>query len=362
MPQARKAALSGLPRFWLLQTIGWTGYALDRYLSASGFFPDTFTYIIIAFLLTCFFLRPIYKSFWVRSPSVLAVGGLAVFCSCLAGLIWQLISQFAFWSFGLWQYPDNPPYVYLANALRNTLVHHKPFLFLSWSALYFVIKYWAETRRREGQALKAAALAREAELKMLRYQLNPHFLFNSLNSASALIREDPERAERMLSALSEFLRYSLVNTKVMEVPLRDELEAIRNYLDIEKIRFEERLGVRFDVTPTAGEFRVPSFFLHPLVENAIKFGMQTSRPPLMIEVLASSAGGDLHLEVVHTGRWKEQAQDAFFGPRNGAGIGVKNVRERLGQAYPGRHRFDLFERDGRVYAVIDIRSNENGNG
>ncbi|MEW6733511.1 MAG: histidine kinase, partial [Acidobacteriota bacterium] len=286
-----------LSLFWALQIVGWTGYALDRYLSAQRFFPANFIYLCIAFLLTCFLLRPIYKWFWAGSRSVLAVGLLAVFCSSVAGFLWLVISSLVFWCFSLASYPDVSWQIYLADTLRSTLIHHKPFLFLSWSALYFAIKYWQEAQQRKEQALTATALAREAELKMLRYQLNPHFLFNSLNSVSALIRENPERAERMLNELSEFLRYSLMHTKVSEVPLKDELEAIRNYLNIEKIRFEEKLDVHFDIKPSAEPLCVPSFLLHPLIENAIKFGMQMNHLPLTIEIKADYTNDSLYIEV-----------------------------------------------------------------
>jgi two-component system LytT family sensor kinase len=190
---------------------------------------------------------------------------------------------------------------------------------------------------------------------MLRYQINPHFLFNSLNSVSALIREDGRRAERMLNELSEFLRYSLAGSKLNAVPLRDELEAARNYLDIEKIRFEEKLVVRFDVSTGAQEFRVPSLIIHPLIENAVKYGMLTSQLPLDLAISAEAENGALHLSVTNTGRWVA-ANNGIYGP--GAGIGLTNVRQRLEQAFPNRHRFDVFERDGRVHAVMKIESTE----
>jgi LytS/YehU family sensor histidine kinase len=293
---------------------------------------------------------------------VLAIGLVAVFCSVLAGFLWLVVSEFIFWLLKLNPYLDESWTAYLKDTFIGTLVHHKPFLFLSWSGLYFAFKYWQDSRQREEQAFRSAALAREAELRMLRYQLNTHFLFNSLNSASALIREDPERAELMISELSDFLRYSLINTKVSDVPLKKELEAIRTYLDIEKIRFEEKLDVRFEVQSSAESFSVPSFLLHPLVENAIKFGMQTSPLPLTIEVLATSSNGSLHLEVVNTGKWKEPAKVHPSHMSNGASIGLENVRQRLEHAFPGDYAFDIFERNGRVHAVVDIHHHQNDNG
>lgn len=355
MPRRLDKEPTHVPAFWILQTIGWAGYALDRYLSSEYFFPGLFIYIIVACGLS-FALRQVYRIVWSHSRSILVIGSVTVFCSVLAAFIWLVTSQFIFWLLKINPYLDNSVVAYLKRTFVGMLVHHKPFLFLSWSGLYFGFKYWQDSRQREEQAFKAAALAREAELKMLRYQLNPHFLFNSLNSASALIREEPERAEQMISELSDFLRYSLINTKVSDVSLKTELESIRTYLDIEKIRFEEKLDIRFDVESSAESFTVPSFLLHPLIENAIKFGMQTSPLPLMIEVVATGGNGSVHLEVVNTGKWKDPAKIHPSNPSNGANIGLENVRQRLEHAFPGKYAFDIFERDGRVHAVIDIHN------
>lgn len=339
--------------YWVLQIIGWSGYALDRYIQMPGhFFPVPFTYILIAFGL-CLCLRPLYRRLWANSPSLLTVGVVSLLSSITVAFLWLLISQLLFKLFQFGPYPRNVALVdYLGQTLVYTLAHHKPFLFLSWSALYFGIKYWQREQEQREQALQAAALAREAELQMLRYQLNPHFLFNSLNSASALIREDQARAERMLGELSEFLRYTLVQSKVAAVPLGEELAAVRTYLDIEKIRFEDKLDVRYNITPAAGQFQVPSFILHPLVENAVKHGMQSGALPLVIEINAEAHHGVLRLAVINSGRLMPPR--AAAPTSNGAGIGLQNVRQRLRQAFPGRHRFEVIERDGRVQAELEI--------
>ncbi|HZS05578.1 MAG TPA: histidine kinase [Blastocatellia bacterium] len=343
-----------LSLFRVLQIIGWTGYTLDRYLSEPRFLRSYMIYVPVACALS-FGLRPIYRRVWAARPSLLRVGLTAFAGSIIAAYLWLLIAQVIFWLLGWMAYPkDLTWFGYLAETFRYTLIHHKPFLFLSWSALYFGIKYWRDLQEQEPRALRLAALAREAELQMLRYQLNPHFLFNSLNSAGALVREDPGRAERMLGELSEFLRYSLTRTKAPDVSLHDELEAARNYLSIEKIRFEDKLAVSFQVAPVAAEFRVPSLLVHPLVENAVKYGMQTSPLPLTIEVIAQADNGSLHLEVINTGRWVQSSHNGSAPKRNDNGIGLQNVRQRLEQSFPGQHRFDVFERGGRVHAVLEI--------
>jgi hypothetical protein len=352
---SRRRLIDRISPYWALQLAGWAGYSLDRWIQGPGyFFPVPFTYILIAFGLSCL-LRPVYRRVWRDSPSVLKVGVASLICSILAAFLWLLISQFLFWAFDFGPYPKNVTWpFYLIATFEYTLSHHKPFLFLSWSALYFGVKYWQDRRRQEALALRADALAKEAELQMLRYQLNPHFLFNSLNSLSALIREDPRRAERMLNGLSEFLRYSLAGAKTPDAPLRGEIEAARNYLEIEKIRYEDKLTVKFDIEPSADDFCVPSLLIHPLVENALKYGMRTSALPLEIEVTARGGGASLRLEVANTGAWVERSSDGAPANGLGAGIGLENIRRRLEQAFPRRHRFDVFEQDGRVRAVVEI--------
>jgi two-component system, LytTR family, sensor kinase len=338
-----------IPLFWILQTIGFCGYAIDRWIQGpEWFFPVGLGYIVTAFALTLC-LRPVYHKVWERSPSVWKIGLIVFFCSILTAYLWLLVSMAAFRRLGWMEPATLPLHQHLIQTFKGTLTHHKPFLFLSWSALYFGIKYWRQSQQEQQQALRAAALAKEAELQMLRYQLNPHFLFNSLNSAIALIRENPARAEKMIGELSEFLRYSLANGKAGDAPLSDELEAARNYLDIEKIRFEDKLIVSFDIEPNAGEFRVPSMLIHPLVENAVKYGMQTSPMPLRVEINARADNGALRLEVINTGRWIEDSTNG-----RGANIGIENVRQRLRQAFPERHRFDVFEREGLVHAVMEV--------
>lgn len=345
----RKRFPRGAAAFWLLQIGGWSVYALDRYLSEQRFSRVYVIYICVAFALTALLLRPIYRALWRRTRSLPIIGVTAIVTSCGAGFLWLVVSRVVFLVAGIRQRPIGSLPEYLAETFHYTLVHHKPFLFLSWSAIYFAIKYWDDARQRERDALIASAAAREAELKMLRYQLNPHFLFNSLNSAAALAKSDPQRAERMLTQLSDFLRYALASARPPDVSLREELEAIRAYLAIESIRYEEKLNVRTDIDAEAESFRVPSFLLLPLVENAVKYGMASSAPPLLLDITARvDTNGTLRLEVVHTGRWQESPA------ARGAGVGLENVQQRLTAAFGAGQRLEVFEQGGRVHAVIEL--------
>jgi LytS/YehU family sensor histidine kinase len=158
----------------------------------------------------------------------------------------------------------------------------------------------------------------------------------------------------MLNELSEFLRYSLMGAKASDAPLRDEIEAARNYLAIEKIRYEDKLSVKFDIEPSVEDFRIPTLLIHPLVENALKYGMQTSALPLEIAITARGGGGSLRLEVTNSGAWVESSSNGSKTNGRGAGIGLENIRQRLEQAFPQGHHLDVFEQDGRVRAVVQI--------
>jgi len=215
------------------------------------------------------------------------------------------------------------------------------------------VKFWLGWRMQKERAEKADALAHSAQLQMLRYQLNPHFLFNALNSIRALIDEDKESAKQMVTELSKFLRYSLVSKDVTDVPLRDELEALRHYFAIQKIRYDERLGVVFEIDPETENIIVPGFLLHPIAENAIKFGMQTSGNPLQIRVAAQRTPQRLEIAISNTGMWVEPASEKS-GFTDGTGTGLTNVRHRLANAFPDTHRFDIKHGNGGVHVKIII--------
>jgi two-component system LytT family sensor kinase len=227
-------------------------------------------------------------------------------------------------------------------------------IWFGWSSLYFGIKYWRDWDDERRRAQNATTLAQHAQLQMLQYQLNPHFLFNALNSVRALIDEDRGNAKGMITELTEFLRYSLVHRDPVNVPLREELAAIQHYLSIEKKRFEDKLQVTFDIDNQSEDYPVLSFLLHPLVENAVKYGMRTSPLPLRIRISARVQEGTLHLSVMNTGRWMN---GNYENDRpDGTGTGMENVRARLENAYHNRHSLNIDEADGNVQVRIELTS------
>jgi hypothetical protein len=209
----------------------------------------------------------------------------------------------------------------------SDVVFGRYFMMLAWCALYLALLTGEKARaaeRREGAYRRAA---KAAELRSLRYQVNPHFLFNTLNSLSALVLTGrTQAAERMIQQLSTFYRHSLADDPTADVPLREEFALQRLYLDIEAVRFPHRLRATYDLPPGVEEARVPGMILQPLVENSVKHAVAPTSGRVYITLAAREEYGRLVLTVSDDGDGS--------GPRNGAvkaghGIGLANVRERL---------------------------------
>jgi LytS/YehU family sensor histidine kinase len=188
---------------------------------------------------------------------------------------------------------------------------------------------------------------------MLRYQLNPHFLFNTLNSISTLVLlKQTDRANAMLSRLSSFLRYTLVNEPTGSVTVAQEVETLKLYLEIEKMRFEERLRPRFEIDPSVSRARLPSLLLQPLVENAIKYAVTPQEEGADIEISARLNIDRVVITVLDTG---PGAEDHWVKAQQSTGVGLANIRDRLAQAYGGDHRFETeSNRNGGFRVTIEI--------
>lgn len=235
-----------------------------------------------------------------------------------------------------------------------------------WSLLRLGVQYNAALRQQREQAMQAMAVARDAQLRMLAYQLNPHFLFNALNSIRALINEDRERARDMVTALAGFLRYALVERPLHVALLEEEVASVRGYLAIERVRFEERLDARLDVDDAALHCEVPAFLLNPLVENAVKHGAAgTADAPLVLRVAARIVEGQrLRLTVENSGGWGNGRTAALAaGEGEGlGGVGLANVRARLAALYPDDHRIDIEETDESVRVIVELPARVPGEG
>ena len=201
------------------------------------------------------------------------------------------------------------------------------FFLISWASLYLTLSYAGEVRQVERKAARFAQAAQDAELRSLRYQVNPHFLFNTLNSLSTLVmRSQPEEAEEMILNLSKFYRTSLSGDPLEDVPLSDEVHLQNLYLDIEAVRFPERLRTKVNIPDELLNVLVPGLILQPLVENAIKHSVAHSKRPVTITISARSDGDNLILTVADDG---DPRPVDLHDDGTSSGIGLANVRDRL---------------------------------
>jgi len=227
--------------------------------------------------------------------------------------------------------------------IRNNAV------FIGWSGLYFGIKFWMEWVSQKEKTDNALLLVRNSQLEMLKYQLNPHFLFNTLSSLRALTSDENKKAKEIITKISEFLRYTLIEFHNNEVALSKEIEVIKNYLDIEKVRFEDELIVEFNIDQNAESCNIPIFLIHPLVENAIKHGMHTSPIPLKIIITAKMLDDFLNISVFNTGRWIETDKN------NHDGRGLENIKRRLEIYSPNQHNFQIIKNDESVQVKMSLK-------
>lgn len=219
----------------------------------------------------------------------------------------------------------------------------------AWSSLYFAINYFLRVEQQADQLERLEGQATASTLAMLRYQINPHFLFNTLNSISTLVLlKQTEPANAMLSKLSAFLRYTLVNEPTAEVTLEQEVETLKLYLEIEKMRFEDRLRVRFDVDPRVAQARLPSLLLQPLIENAIKYAVTPSEEGADIILTAHLVGQNVRIVVSDSGGGLNPDMSV---PTTSTGVGLANIRDRLAQAYGEAASFDARHASGGGFTV-----------
>jgi len=324
--------------FWTLQTGGWLAYAASQYIGSWVYqkldeMPNYGWVVALAAfsgLLFSLGLRMIFQRLWQKSLVTIVVSALL---SCyLFSLAWRIIINGTYLHYVdvNWEWVPNGLLDIFSGATTST------YLLLSWSAIYFLVKYYETLQLEREKTLRAIALAQEAQLKMLRYQLNPHFLFNTLNAISTLILDNENRtANQTVMRLSEFLRYTLDQDPMKKVTLRQEIEAMNLYLTTEKLRFGERLKLEFAVEERALEAMVPSLLLQPLIENAVKYAVSPSERGGTIRVEGRARGSMLELAVTDDG----PGLNGTLVPVAGRGVGLRNTRERLGVLYEERHRF-----------------------
>ena len=335
-------------QFWLLQVVGWFGLSLISFLSLTLWYDQqSFNYIAHTLLqsllgiLVSWPLRPLFHHFWHKSVWSLVAAGMAGVLVC--SVVWTILRITTFMAMtgeqGLW--------TDFGGWLFGSIL-----IFSCWAAFYHGAKFYqllqsehanllrvaAENKEQQLRRSQAEAIAHEAQLKMLRYQLNPHFLFNTLNAIAALVTaKELSRASTMIVQLSNFLRYSLDNDPVRRVTLKEEIDALKLYLNIEQTRFAERLALDFAIDTSAEVVRIPSLLLQPLAENAIKYAVAPMEEGGKISVSAELDKDYVCIEMLDSGPGIK-AEDQSL---EGVGIGLRNTVDRLHEFYGDNYTFNL---------------------
>lgn len=321
--------------FWNLQTLGWLGAFILRALSsiANGqpavFLVPVFISTVTGYSLTLL-MAVGYRYLLMQRPLV----------------TWTISILFSFVAAGMSAFIDAWVFTTLNPAIAAPGVKlflgafYLTFTLLAaWSALYYAINFFLTIEEQADQLQRLELQASSAQLAMLRYQLNPHFLFNTLNSISTLVLlKQTERANAMLSRLSAFLRYTLVNEPTALVNLEQEVETLKLYLDIEKMRFEDRLRPAFSIDPAVAKAKLPSLLLQPLVENSIKYAVTPLEEGADITISAHPVGENVRIIVSDTG---PGLQENMVREHLSTGVGLANIRDRLAQAYGERQSMDV---------------------
>lgn len=296
--------------------------------------PDYWQVVLVATIsgsLLCGLLAMAYAR--VRRQSLLMKVALALAASLPVGVLWSLARHLFF---NYWYAPDQAS----EPLLSARSVWHSLNALLFWSALYFFNDSYQLARDNEIRSLRAESLARENQLKLLSYQLNPHFLFNVLNSIAAMsLKNDNRAAHSTTVKLAEFLRYTLDSEPWRKVPLGQELECVERYLDIQVSRFGDRLAVCYDIPPELRPESVPNLILQPLIENAIKHTIGSGVASVRIAIRARARNDRLCIDV-------DNSTDgtAIFEPdENSAGWGLSNVRDRLEAYYGDAAAMDTYQ-------------------
>lgn len=336
-----------MPVFWKLQLTGWGLFMCFGFFARAVFRHDIVKSLVLTVLmepiglaLSCL-LREVYGR--IRLPSGFSLRNIAIIALCSSAVAAVEVACTVGWDWWSgWAFAARAPLLSLRFVFYLMV-------FMGWSVAYLWLKAEFRSRAERELLLEAEQAAQRAELQMLRLQLNPHFMFNSLNNIATEILQRPDVAFEMTCRLAAYLRYSLDHRDELIVPLAKEMEAVTTYLSIEEERFAGSLRVSIESDPLISGAKVPCFLLQPLVENAVKHGLRSGAPPWSLGIKVWHDQQRLCIQVWNTGRLlPDKAR------YNDTGTGLANLRRRLEIHFPARHGFELREQDGRVISEITL--------
>lgn len=331
--------------FWLLQIGGWIGYVLVKGVA----FPLTMVeslWIVGKGIVLTLLLRGMLRRL-MAWPNAGARFAVAAMLACIAGAVslgLSLLAADAGWVF------DSPAAIAWLASAKGVLFEW--LVYLVWTTAYLVIRYGVALAQSNRDLTAALDEARLKHSLMLRYQLDPHFLFNAMTSLRALIFEEPGRAASFLDHLAGFLRHCLTDESDGRTTLENEMSAMKRYLEIQKTRFEEKIEYRIELDPALCRVAIPTLLLQPLVENAVKYGRRSPGQRVVIIALTARHVHDhCVIEIRNTGAWPSPG-DRTVGTR--PPLGLANVRARLAAQAAGHWSFSIGPEDDDVVARIEF--------
>lgn len=329
--------------YWLLQFIGWGSYVfvVGFYLyekTGLGRLLLLFLTAVLCFnlLMSHLYRLIIKRNEWVTGNTFVLIIKVLVICILLAFLFSFSTNVFS----------------YLFTANYNGWIDVNSFLtgfmlYFIWSALYFVSTYFLRARGEQIKNLQLESLKNEIELQNLRSQLNPHFMFNAMNSIRALVDEDPKSAKKAITQLSNILRNALVHSKDSTISIKEELVLVDDYLSLEKIRFEERLTIEKNISESSLVCKIPPLLLQTILENAIKHGIAMLMNGGVVKIEIYNTSDWLTLKITNTGEYKDKNI-------TGTGVGIANTKKRLSLEYGDKASLKIQNKNREVVAMITI--------
>lgn len=320
--------------YWILNISGWSTFFLIYSWVGATFILNHWK-IYVAYLISAFIglvithlYRGVAKQNHLIKLPIKQIAGLIILSSIAMGAIWAStvypINKFLLRINELSDLPDLSKGAGIINTIISVIFQYSIIMFI-WCILYFGVNFFYHFRESEIEKWKLSSMVREAELQALKSQINPHFIFNSLNNIRSLVLEDPEKARSMITNLSGLLRYSVQFSRQEKVKLEEELSVVKNYLKLESIQYEDRLRYTLEVNEETLDFKIPPMVIQILVENAIKHGVAELPAGGEVCIRSHLSGNDLVVEVINSGSLKEEVV--------GTGIGLKNASERLNMLF-----------------------------
>jgi two-component system, LytTR family, sensor kinase len=350
---SKEMKLSRKQIYWISQVTGWSFFIGINLFIISSIEELPWQRILVwiflgvlGILFTHILRRIIRKNNWLNLPLKNTIPRILA-SSIISGIIIYVLVFAASYVAGTFK-QDEYNLARLIGGISNVSI-----LVLLWSLIYFVIHYMENYKKKEIESLIWEAAVKDYELKTLKSQLNPHFMFNAMNSIRALIEEDPESAKVAITKLSNILRYSLQMERMERVPLEDEIETVKNYLDLEKIRFEDRLKYKIDIDRVTNKIEIPPMMIQTLVENGIKHGIakrtEGGEVQLKSKMITTSEGQKLKIEIRNSGHFSEEQL------KSSNGFGVSNTKHRLNLLFGDDAHFSIMNENGNtVLAEIEI--------